>query len=275
MYRLTALLVFFFIGCGDSSSTTRPTPIPAPPQEAFSLSGSVADTAYRSLGDARVEIIAGSGAGTFTRTDSRGRFLMPGTFSDTVTIRALREGYLPETTTVPPPNRPIPPVSSGEVRRWDVYLSLQPDGPSANLAGAYTLTLSADSACTNLPEVARTRTYTAMIVPGFRPTPFVGRLSDARIVPSLFSPYFEIAVAGDFTSANIRFVERLDETSYLAIDGGVAASVDLSGITAPFSAYFLQCRTEPTWSSGEYWSCGADTPGLECSSSNQLALVRR
>ena len=65
--------------------------------------------------------------------------------------------------------------------------SLQPHGQSANIAGLYTLTLTADSACTNLPDEARTRTYTATIVPGSRPTTFVGRLSDAQIVASLFS----------------------------------------------------------------------------------------
>jgi hypothetical protein len=153
---------------------------------------------------------------------------------------------------------------------------LQPHGPSPNIAGVYTLTLTADSACTNLPDEARTRTYTATIVPGYRSTTFVGRLSDARIVSSLFSPYFEIGIAGDFANMSVGIVEQLGETTYLAIEGGVAASVGPSGITAPFNAYFLHCPSEPAWSAGEYWWCGADVQGDECASSNnQLTLVRR
>ena len=41
--------------------------------------------------------------------------------------------------------------------------SLAPHGQSANIAGLYTLTFTADSACTNLPDEARTRTYAATI----------------------------------------------------------------------------------------------------------------
>jgi Carboxypeptidase regulatory-like domain len=281
MCRFTALLVLFSLGCGGSVSPTQPTlsPPASMPQE-FSLSGSVADTAFRSLADARVEVITGSKAGTFTITDVNGRFLMPGTFTDTVTIRATSDGYQPETKTVPPnfpPNGFVPPLPPGEVRRWDVYLSLQPDGPSANLAGAYTLTLSADTACTNLPEEARTRTYTATIVPGSRPTTFIGRLSDARIVPvPIWPPYFEIGVAGDFANLALSFVEQLRDGTYLAIEGGTAALLGPSGITAPFNAHFVRCRNQPAMAPGEYWWCGADVQGDECASSNnQLTLVRR
>ena len=72
----------------------------------------------------------------------------------------------------------------------------------------YTLTLTADSGCTELPDDARTRTYTATIVPGSRPTTFVGTLSDARIVSvPIWLPYFEIGVAGDLIR---RGAEQLD-----------------------------------------------------------------
>jgi hypothetical protein len=136
--------------------------------------------------------------------------------------------------------------------------------------------LTADSACTNLPDEARTRTYRATIVPGFGPTAFVGRLSDAEIVFSIFSPYFEIKTAGDFANISIRFVEKLDKTTYLAIEGGAGASFGPSGITAPLSGYLLQCPNEPSWAPGEYWWCGAQVQGVECnSSSHQVTLARR
>lgn len=278
MRHFTALMLLCSVACGDSVSPTQPplSPSGSTPQE-FQLTGSIADTAFRPLGDARVEAITGPRSGTFTTTDVNGRFFMPGTFTDTVAIRAVRDGYLPETTTVPPPVRPLPPLPPGELRHLDVYLTLQRDGPSANLAGVYTLTLSADSACTRLPEEARTRTYTATIVPGSRATRFIGTLSDARIVSvPLWAPYFEFGVAGDFASLSLSFVEQLSDGTYLAIEGRVAAPVDPSGISAPFNAHFVRCRNQPSMAPGEYWWCGADVQGDECaSSSNQLTLVRR
>lgn len=269
---LTALLLLCSLGCSDSASPTQPT-LSAPTSTAleFLLSGSVADSAFRALGGSSVAVISGSRAGTFTTTDANGRFLMPGTFTGTVTIRATSAGHQPETRTVSPPLHP------GEVRRLDVYLSLQPDGPSANLAGAYTLTLTADNACTSLPDEARRRTYAATIAPGSRPTRFIGALSDAGIVSVPFwSPYFEIGVADDFANMSLRFVERMSDGTYLAIEGRTTASVGPLGITAPFNAHFLRCRNQPDWAPGEYWWCGADVQGDECSSvSNQLTMVRR
>ena len=275
--RMIGLLLLFSLGCGDGVSPTQPTQSAATstPQE-FSLSGAVADTAFRSLGGSRVEVIGGSRAGTFTTTDTNGRFFMPGSFTDTVTIRATSDGYQPETTTVPPPSF-VPPPPSGEVRRWDVYLTLQPHGPSANLAGEYTLTLTADNACTTLPEQARTRTYTVSIVSRGRATTFVGTLGDARIVPvPVWAPYFEIGVAGDFARMSLSFVEQLSDGTYLAVEGGTAAPVGPSGITAPFNAHFLHCHNQPAMAPGEYWWCGADVQGDECATgNNQLTLVRR
>lgn len=285
MRHLGAVVLLFSLGCGDGKSPVQPTPPPiAPTPQVFSLSGGVYDTARRPLGGSRVEVIDGQRASMVTTADETGRFSMPGPFTGTVTVTASKDGYVPETTTVPtnpPPNRPLPPpLPPGEVRRVDFNFSLQPHGPSANIAGVYTLTLTADSACTNLPDEARTRTYTATIVPGYRSTAFLGRLSDARFVSSpsspFFSPYFEIGIAGDFANASVRIVEQLGETTYLAIEGGVAASFGPSGITAPFDSYFLHCPSEPAWSSGDYFWCGAGVQGVECNSPrNQLTLIRR
>ena len=154
---------------------------------------------------------------------------------------------------------------------------LQPNGPSANLAGAYTLTVTADRACTSLPDEARTRTYTATLVPASLPATFRGTLSDARIVSvPIWYPFFEIGVAGDFANVSLGFVEQLSDGTYLAIEGRTAASIGPLGITAPFNAHLVRCLNQPDMSPGEYWWCGADVQGDECSSAaNQLTLVRR
>jgi hypothetical protein len=280
MRRAWTIVLLLSLGCGDVKSPVAPAPPPlASTPDLFSLSGSVTDTAQRSLSGSNVEVIAGQGAGTVTTTDEHGRFRMPETLTGIVTIRASKDGYIAQTATFPPnfpPGRFLPPLPPGEVRRWDTHLSLQPDGPAANLVGEYTLTVDADSTCTNLPGEVRTRTYTATLGPGSQPTRFIGRLNDARMVFSIFFPYLEIRTAGDFSITSLRIVEQLDEMSYLAIEGEAPATVGPSGITASFSANFLHCPTRPEWSPGEYLWCGANVQGRECNSQkHQLTLVRR
>jgi hypothetical protein len=164
-------------------------------------------------------------------------------------------------------------------------LSLQPDGPPANIAGEYTLTVTADRSCSTLPDEVRTRTYSATIVPGGRPTAFQGRVSGARFIPespcvgrppdSCIHNYFEIGMAGDFASFWTRIMEQLSETIYVVIDGGLSASFGPSGIAAPLNAQFLYCPVSPVWTAGEYWACPIDT-GVDCSSiRHQLTLVPR
>jgi hypothetical protein len=278
MRHLGAVVLLFCVACGNGHSPLEPTPTAgAAATYEVRLSGSVTDTASRALAGATVQIVGGPTAGMATTTDDHGRFLMPGTFTGTATVRASKDGYEPETTALPPsipPGRSVPLPPPGEVVRWDMGFSLQPDGPSANLAGVYTLTLSTDSSCTTLPEEARTRTYTVTIVPGLRSTRFVGTLGGARIVFAPYSPYFEIGVARDFANASFLVVEQLTATTFLAIEGGATASVGPSGFTAPFNASFLHCPTMPTYR--EYWWCGAEVQGIECNSPNhQFTLVRR
>lgn len=271
---LASLVLLFSPGCADGKSPVEPTPSPAgpaPPTFTFSLAGSVSDTANRPLKDASVAVMDGPRAGTIAMTDDRGRFSIPGTFSQSaITLVASKDGYSPVTWSFPQLGRPM------EGGNWGFAFTLEPLAASANLEGEYTLTLTTDKACTKLPEAVRTRTYTASIVSGSRRTTFVGTLRDAEIVFELWSPYFQIGVAHDFASIELRFVERLSDMSYLAIQGGTAASLGSAGIRAPFNAQFVHCRNQPSWAPGEYWWCGADVQGDECASgSNQLTLVRR
>jgi hypothetical protein len=108
----------------------------------------------------RVEVIDAR-VGTVATTDEHGHYYMPGTFTGTITLMASKDGYVSQTRTwTPPPLRaPGPPVVEfkGSV---SFYLELPGQSP-ADIAGVYTLTLTADRACTSLPTEARTRTYTA------------------------------------------------------------------------------------------------------------------
>ena len=283
--HLGLLVLLFTVGCDNAQLPAQPTaPLPAPTLPEFRLSGSVRDTASRPLGEARVEVIAGPNAGTVTTTNERGRFSMPESFTGVITVRASKDGYAPETTTIPSPRalERLPGASN-----WDMSFHLAPLGPSVDLAGLYTLTLTADRACSNLPDAARARTYTATINQGFRSTSFNALLSDARfpsILPCVGPPQscirnqFGIGVAGTFADISITIVEQMADAAYLAIDGWVTNSFGPSGLTALWVASFVFCPTMPEFTAGEYWACpaGSDVQSVECNSDrHQIALQRR
>jgi hypothetical protein len=274
MRRFGAVVLLVSIGCADRQSPTQPTLVqamPAPAPQEFRLSGSVNDTADRPLGDARVEVIAGSGAGTIATTDGRGRFRMPGMFSGVVSLRASKDGHVPLTRTGP--NRPLP--SPAPDLSLDFYFSLQPDGPNADLSGIYTLEVIADAACASLPDEARRRRYTATVFRGDRPTTFNATVTAAP-PPQAFlrAPHLEIGVAGDFARLGMSLVERLGEHSYVVIEGAASAMTSSSGINAPLNAQVVYCSEVPV-SSGDYWACVPEG-GIDCASVNhQVALVRR
>ena len=150
----------------------------------------------------------------------------------------------------------------------------------------YTLTLTADRACTNLPVEARTRTYTATVVPGGRSSYFLARLSDARFLSTVPCPpgrlpesctYNQIGIglAGDYASIGVGIVEQLDGTTSLVFGAGAEGSVGPMGITAPLYGQFLYRPGEPALIDQGTWGCVASA-GVQCDSRNhQLTLVRR
>jgi hypothetical protein len=287
MRHLASVVLLCSLGCGDAKPPVQPTLPPVmPAPEEFSLSGSVSDTASRPLGGSRVEVIGGPRAGPAVTTDEVGRFSMPGTFTGTIRVTASKDGYLSKTNTVSLAGLPLPPPQPGEVRNWGTGFALEPLGPSLNIAGLYTLTLTADGACTNLPTEVRTRTYTATVVPTAS-SHFVASLSDARFLsptpwcnarpPGLTCSYntIGIGIAGEFAHVGGGIVEQLGETTYLVVPTWAEGSFGPTGITAPLSGQFLYCPSEPVMVDQGLWGCLASA-GAECDSRNhQLTLVRR
>jgi hypothetical protein len=167
---------------------------------------------------------------------------------------------------------------------YSMSLSLQPAVPPVNIAGEYTLTITADSACSTLPDAVRTRSYSASIVRGRQPTSFQGRVSGGRFMAespcagppeSCILNYFQIGMAGDFASFWTRILEQLSETIYLLIEGEVSGPFGPGGISAPLNAQFIFCPVRPLWN-GDYWTCPSDAVagGVECSSArHQLTLA--
>jgi hypothetical protein len=108
--------------------------------------------------------------------------------------------------------------------------------PPANLAGDYTMTLTADPACQDIPVESRSRTYRAAVVPngGSPATYFDVSVSQARFLSGFDSvERFSIAIAGDYASIWLGdrqtqpgFVEMLDASTYVAFGGGASATLD-------------------------------------------------
>src|SRR5262249_11679345 len=144
--------------CGDRGSgapastvtspteSTRQTPSP---NGVVLIHGTVNDTAFRPLPGATVEVLDGPQTGMSTIVDAEGSFSLSGTFDDATRFRAAKEGHL-TTTQV---SRTVPNAG----RYLDFHLEVS--APPVNMAGDYTLTFIADSACVGLPDDMRTRTY--------------------------------------------------------------------------------------------------------------------
>ena len=155
MRKLRAIVVLAAIGsgCGDSRNNTpplSPSP-PAPVVSQQSLSGYVADTAFRAVADARIDVLDGPQAGLSMLSDGAGQFTYTGTFTGTftssVTFRVSKDGYVSATGT----SR----ISAPGGRPW-AYVRLEMVAAPANIAGDYTLTFTADASCTSLPDDVHT-----------------------------------------------------------------------------------------------------------------------
>ena len=130
------------------------------------LAGSVTDAAWRPLAGARVEVVEGPQAGLSTTTDANGDYFLRGSFDDATRFRATKDGHAPSTFSLPPACDPCNP-------HWWIHFALEALAPKPNLAGDYSLTVIANSACAALPDAVRSRTYEATVTlqsgPDFAP----------------------------------------------------------------------------------------------------------
>jgi hypothetical protein len=278
-------------GCSGSrlSSPSAPTPAPsapvppvAPQPIGTQVNGGVVDSAFRPIAGAIVEILDGPLTGSSRITDADGRFSFSGAIDDTTRFRATSDGHVTATATLHPACD-----TCSKVYR-SVYFVLAVLAPPVDIAGDFTLTFSADSACTSIPSEFRTRTYTATITPLSHPDYPPNTLFDVTISGApIFAGYgsFTIGVAGDFVALEFggdggpSLVEEVAPTTYLGFDGHAlasAGSVRVSSIAAPFQGFVDYCALPSPM--GQYYDC---RPGLavghsECESKNhRLILTRR
>ena len=153
------------------------------------------------------------------------------------------------------------------------------------LAGHYTLTFIADSACAAFPNTVRT--YAATLTPMANPYHPVNTLYNGTVSGAAFLEGYNgflVGVAGDYIAGwfgdlhgDPGLVEQVAPTTYFALGGGVAGSVTSgSTISASFDGFLDSCELQSAM--GARYSC---TPGpaairAQCNSRNhRLTLTRR
>jgi hypothetical protein len=130
------------------------------PTGTYKLTGQVTESNFAYSTDARVEAIAGPGAGQVTKTDEVGAYTLYGVAAAT-TIRVTKDGYQPQERTL---------IVAGH-QRLDFDLPLFV--PPTDISGTYTLTITGAHDCRvgpgdSFPEEARVRRYSARVVQGGR-----------------------------------------------------------------------------------------------------------
>lgn len=267
-------------GCGGWSPTpVAPSPVvsagpPAGPVLPQTLSGYVGDTGFRPVGGARIDVLDGQHAGLVMTSESDGHFSYPA-FAGPASMRATREGY----------TSAVSSVIFGTDRLY-VFFDLAPVTPPVRVAGNYTLTLVADSACTSLPAEARTRTYSVAIAanPNSRAptnTYFQGTATSATFAPN--GDIFFVGVAGNYVAVSMQgegpsLIEQIGPNRFVAYYGVAAASVatpEVSTISAPFTGSIEYCELKSPIA--QYYDCSPELAAVReaCTSNGQLTLVRR
>jgi len=268
--------ILMLAGCGRDSDIN---PITHAPWNTFTVSGSVTDTAGRSVDQARIEVMDGPHAGVVTLSVANGRFSFGVRFTEQVTFQASKEGYHSAQQRVGPSNLFL------DVNRSFQLASLT---PSIDLTGGYLVTLTADAACTSLPANATSRTYSATVTRGFSDTLYIGRLSGAIFAPAPISSStssseswryarFFANVSGTF--ARFAFsnpddwgiVEQLAPDAFVEFSGTADATVDAgtSSVEVPLSGSFSYCAAPRP----NFFEC--TIPRITCTSTNhRLTLTR-
>jgi hypothetical protein len=257
--------------CGHSPASPAAPTVPTPvPRVVTVVTGSVSDTASRPLADASVDIINGLQAVASITTDTAGRYSFSGTFVGTITLRATKEGYIAATQTLD--FRSICNDCSAAI-----YFRLQSPENVQIETGNYTLTWIADSACTDLPEDVRTRTYAATITAG------TGTIPGYFVNASGLVSGFGISIAGNYLQIEIDegLREEIPPGTSIAFYGFAGVTVETSPVSTlsffPVNGAVDYCVLKSKTSSS--YECGPPDQVLthsRCRSMNlRMILTRR
>lgn len=277
--RIVALLlVLVLAACNRAASVTPVSPTPVLPPPAQNFYGYVGDTVFHPVADARIEVIDGPLAGSAMTTTAQGRFFYPAAMSSPITFRATKDGYLPATQT----------ARSNGGNTLLATFQLDAVAPPVNIAGDYTLTFIADSACADqLPIDARTRTYAATVTP--QPSAAGGAGTHLLLTASGSNPLtlnsFPIGVAGNqvalllFNDEEPGLIESIDVKTFLMFAGQadtVGAASTPASLTFSFNGAIDSCVvTSEGRGYGDCYYAERSAHQLCASKDHQVILTRR
>lgn len=258
------LAIVTSVGC-SSSTTPRPTPTPTPtPSPAvFTVTGSVSDAVYRPVANVRIEVVSGPQQGTVTISDEAGKFAIEPKLSAASQIRASKQGYVQSIQFV-----------GGTGQTVDLKFFLASANAPLDWSGTYDVTLTADATCTELPELARRRTYTAGVTMA-RASSRV-EFSGARFGSSdgfdwNVMPFTQFDDYVNLYADDPPIVELLPDNAYYMVYGGASGTVTREFAQLTLSGGISYC---PHLGAGRYFPC--EVSMITCvSRGHQMTMTRR
>ena len=213
------LAVLLLNACGSSPTVPArvepdlrsPSPTPSA-ESALIVSGLVTDTAGRRLSGVTLTVVDGARAGLTTVSGDEGQFDFPERIPYPSTIRATLAGYVDQAKTY---------TLRTSVNAFVTFVLESARRAPLNLTGTYVVTFTAAASC-NLPDVVRTRTYTATI--GGSAWTYSIALGGSSFVDG--ANRLEALVFEDFV--RIRFAVGVSEDG--SIDGGIQERVGANAI---------------------------------------------
>lgn len=273
------MVTLLSFACGKEPTS----PSPKPPQEQPALPvgvpngppstmrGEVWDTLNVPISGAQVQVVAPT-RGSVAVTDENGQFLMPWPFTGTVTVRASKEGFHSREYSTPEPGAPRYPVSLG--------FELEAIDSPIIVAGTYDMTFTAANECTQLPTVARQRTYRASLGPNGR------RRFSATVfnIEPIDHAFFWAEVRGEpprtllvrvvTEPETIGLVERINSDLFIEILGTAELPLGAQSASAAFDGTFALCPAEVTVSYFTPYRCPVQ-PTTCRSANHRLAWMRQ
>ena len=208
-----------------------------------------------SISGAQVQVVAPT-RGTAAVTDENGQFLMPWPFTGTVTVRASKEGFHSREYSTPEPGAPRYPVSLG--------FELEAIDSPIIVAGMYDMTFTAANECTQLPTVARQRSYRAQMYPNgrgrftamvFNIEPHYNTVFDAEVRGEPPQTLRVHVVTDPSATPAIGIVERIGPDIFLEVIGSTELPLGARSATAAFDGTFAVCPAEVAVSYSTAYRC--------------------
>ena len=275
--RLLFIVTLLSLACGRApASPTAPSSNLEPAADpTLTMRGEVRDTTNLPLSGVQVQVVAPN-RGTIAVTDANGQFVLPWPFLGTVTVRASKEGFYAHERPVPEPGSPRRPVF--------LAFDLEAIDRPIVVAGMYQMSLIAASECTQLPPVARQRTYRAQVYPTSRVGWFTAALfggdfpyssffsSEVRREP-LGTLRLHVVTELDWGNPVTSIVERIGPGMLLEFTGSADVPLGAASASAVFDGTFSVCPADAAVLSQAPYRCPVQP--VTCHSANHRLTWNR